>query len=75
VEIAVAGELQLSAFIRETKAEPRRSQYRSSVYLYQYCMLIIIMLEEVFNVIYKILCQAAEQTENFSVCTEFNVCD
>lgn len=45
----VPRELGASVLINETKAGPRRSQYRSSVYLYQYCTINIIVLEEAFK--------------------------
>lgn len=54
VESAVPGELGVSVLINETKAEPRRSQHRSSVYLDQHCMLNIILLEEAFKEIYDL---------------------
>lgn len=49
VELVVPGELGVSAFTNETKAEPGRSQHGSSVFLHQYCMLNIILLEEAFK--------------------------
>lgn len=43
------GDPGLSAFINEIKAEPGRSQLWPCVYLHQYCMLNIIILEEAFK--------------------------
>lgn len=76
VYLAVHRDLRVSAFISATKAGPGRSQHRASVYLHQYCVLNIVILEKFLkkSVIYKILCQAAEQTENLNVSTESKQC-
>lgn len=49
VELVVPGDLGVSAFINETKAETGKSQPRSSVYLHQHCRLNIVILEEAFK--------------------------
>lgn len=76
LESAVPGKPGVSVCINEPKAEPRRSQPRSSVHLYQYWMLNIKKLKTLLKkyVIYKILCQAAEQTEKLSISTKPKQC-